>query len=177
MELMSRPHPNISIAQEIEYDQDNLYPHEWIHGPDLPLRSQFEVFSIGTVGRGIRSKAGFSRGSVIARFTGQLMSSVLQHTLQVSPTSHVYDPYFIGLLTHSCAPNCILEMSQLELIALSDIAEGDTLTIDYALTEDALFRQFPCGCGSSNCRHWVTGRRETINEEGKAYLSNMATPS
>ena len=32
-------------------------------------------------------------------------------------------------------------------------------TIAHAV-EDVLFRQFPCSCGSENCRGWITGRKE-----------------
>jgi hypothetical protein len=37
--------------------------------------------------------------------------------------------------------------------------------MDYAETEDTLFKQFPCSCGSSNCRGWITGRKEMVNGE------------
>lgn len=153
--------------------KDMLYPVEFAHGDHLPRRSQFEIFSDDSRGRGILAKVGFSRGTVVARFTGQLMSSVLQHTLQVSPTSHVHDPHFIGLLSHSCAPNCLLDMTQLELLALTDIAQGSLLTVDYALTEDILYRQFPCNCGAGSCRKWITGRRESVNAEGHMMLLKL----
>ncbi|WP_339138175.1 MAG: hypothetical protein WGN25_08090 [Candidatus Electrothrix sp. GW3-4] len=32
--------------------------------------------------------------------------------------------------------------------------------MDYAETEDVLFKQFPCSCGSPACRLWITGRKE-----------------
>jgi hypothetical protein len=32
--------------------------------------------------------------------------------------------------------------------------------MDYAETEDVLFKQFPCSCAAPNCRGWITGRRE-----------------
>jgi len=32
--------------------------------------------------------------------------------------------------------------------------------MDYAETEDVLFRQFACCCGSEKCRVWITGRKE-----------------
>jgi hypothetical protein len=43
--------------------------------------------------------------------------------------------------------------------------------MDYAETEDVLFKQFPCFCGSPNCRLWITGRKEMIN------LSTMNAPT
>lgn len=172
MGLVKRSH--ISVAAP---NDDILYPAEMAHGDNLPRHSQFEIFSGGSMGRGIRAKVDFPRGTLVARFTGQLMSGVLQHTLQVSPTSHVHDPYFIGLLSHSCAPNSFLDMTQLEMLALTDIRAGNILTVDYALTEDVLHRQFPCDCGAGNCRHWITGRREPPNAEGLSHLAWRVPPS
>lgn len=166
--------PNIQVVPPIAQINETFYPNEWAQKHGMALRKDFDVFSAGTIGLGIRAKVRFSRGSSVASFTGQLIGEVLQHTLQVTPTSHLHDPYFIGLLTHSCAPNCLLDMQNLDVLALTDISAGETLTIDYALTEDVLFRQFPCTCGATNCRHWITGRRDPVNEEGLAYLQKLA---
>lgn len=152
-----------------------IYPLEFRCGGDLPTDDQFEVTSVsGKVGKGVRAKRAFARGSRVACFTGQLMPHVMQHTLQVSPQAHLHDPWFVGLLTHSCAPNCILDMQRLEIWALVDVEPGQLLTIDYAVTEDVLHRQFACGCGSAACRKWITGRRETVNDMGRAYLDGLA---
>ena len=157
-----------------EYTNESFYPQDWFRTDGMPTYDQFEIFSVSTIGRGIQAKVPFKRGDTVAKFTGQFIGDILQHTLQVSTTSHVHDPYFIGLLTHSCAPNCLLDMQQLEVLALTDIAPGDILSVDYALTEDVLYRQFPCTCGSAHCRHWITGRREAVNAEGEAYLASEA---
>jgi len=55
--------------------------------------------------------------------------------------------------------------------AIRDIRPGDYLYMDYAQTEDVLFKQFPCSCGSENCRGWITGRREQIT----GYISDNLT--
>ena len=177
MGLAKRSSRKMVVAPASAPNNDTFYPSDWALGAGLPLRDHFDVISVGSAGRGIRTKVGFLRGSAVARFTGQLMGGILQHTLQVSVTSHVYDPYFIGLLTHSCAPNCLLDMAGLELLALMDIAPDSILTIDYALTEDVLYRQFPCGCGAASCRGWITGRRDPVNREGQDYLSHRKASS
>ncbi|MEW5727755.1 MAG: SET domain-containing protein-lysine N-methyltransferase [Pseudomonadota bacterium] len=153
----------------------DIYPPEFRVDPDLPTADQFAVTSVnGKVGMGVKAKLRFQRGQRVAKFTGQLSNKILQHTLQVSPDTHLHDPWFVGLLTHSCAPNCVLDMQRLEIWALADIEAGELLTIDYAVTEDTLHRQFACGCGSSACRKWITGRREGPNEMGRAYLDGLA---
>jgi hypothetical protein len=140
----------------------------------LPTADQFTVTAVnGKVGMGVKSKLRFERGSLVAHFTGQLSNKVLQHTLQVSPDTHLHDPWFVGLLTHSCAPNCVLDMQRLEIVALADIEPGELLTIDYAATEDVLHRQFACGCGASACRKWITGRHEAVDDMGRAYLEGL----
>lgn len=153
----------------------DIYPAEYRVDADLPSAEQFAVTSVnGKVGMGVKANQPIARGSRVAKFTGQLSNKILQHTLQVSPDTHLHDPYFVGLLTHSCAPNCVLDMQRLEIWALADIKAGDLLTIDYAVTEDVLHRQFACGCGSSACRKWITGRREGPNDIGQAYLAGLA---
>lgn len=154
----------------------DIYPSELQVDNSLPTTDQFAVIAVnGKVGMGVRGKQRFERGTMVARFTGHLSNTILQHTLQVSPQTHLHDPWFVGLLSHSCAPNCVLDMQRLEIWALTDIGSGELLTIDYAVTEDVLHRQFACGCGSSACRKWITGRREKLNEAGRAYLSGVAS--
>lgn len=153
-----------------------IYPRELSVDETLPSAEQFAVTSVnGRVGRGVRAKVPFERGTRLASFTGVLSNRILQHTLQVTPETHLHDPHFVGLLSHSCAPNCVLDMARLEVWALTDIASGDLLTIDYAMTEDTLFRQFPCNCGSPTCRKWITGRHEKVDATGKAYLDGLAS--
>lgn len=152
----------------------DIYPPEFRVDPDLPTSDSFTVCAVnGKVGMGVKANQRIERGTMVAKFTGQLSNQILQHTLQVSPTAHLHDPYFVGLLTHSCAPNCVLDMQRLEIWALADVEAGELITIDYAVTEDVLHRQFACGCGSSACRRWITGRREGPNEMGRAYLSGL----
>lgn len=154
----------------------DIYPSDLRVDESLPTADQFTVCSVnGKVGMGVKVNNRTERGTLVARFTGQLSNSILQHTLQVSPLTHLHDPYFVGLLTHSCAPNCVLDMQRLEIWALCDIEAGNLLTIDYAVTEDTLHRQFACGCGSSTCRRWITGRRERVNEAGHAYLQAISS--
>jgi hypothetical protein len=151
-----------------------IYPREYQVDAQLPTADEFVVAAVnGDVGMGVKAILPFARGTQVAKFTGQLSNKILQHTLQVSPDTHLHDPYFVGLLTHSCAPNCVLDMQRLEIWALSEIGAGDLLTIDYAATEDTLHRQFACGCGAPTCRRWITGRREGPNEAGRRYLESL----
>src|SRR3546814_11760482 len=96
--------------------------------------------------------------------------------LQVRPGLHISGTHFIGYLSHGCDPNCRLDMERFELVARRDIAPGETLTVDYAATEDVLFRQFACRCAAPTCRGWITGRAEEINADGRRALAGGRKP-
>ncbi len=151
-----------------------IYPQQFSSNLDLPTTTTIIVENVGEkIGKGVYTKIKIPRGTLIARFTGQVGNKITQHTLQISSQLHVHDPWFIGMLSHSCSPNSILDMQTFELWSMTDINEEQLLTVDYAVTEDVLFRQFPCHCNSNGCREWITGRKERVNEEGLAYLRNI----
>jgi hypothetical protein len=116
-------------------------------------------------GRGVIAYRAFNKGDIIARMAGHIVSEIRQHTLQLSPETHLFDPYFSGYFLHSCAPNISLNMADLTVTALEDIPANSFLYMDYAETEDVLFKQFPCSCGAPGCRGWITGRKEMLNTE------------
>jgi hypothetical protein len=127
----------------------------------------------GPHGRGVRTLVARRAGEVIHHFTGVIGPKIKQHTLQVGPGRHIAETQVIGFLSHSCEPDCRLDMARSELTALRDIPAGDLLTVDYAATEDVLFRQFACHCGAAACRRWITGRAEQPDEDGHIYLASL----
>ena len=124
-------------------------------------------------GLGVKTLVARRAGDVVHHFTGLITPELRLHSLQVTETLHIADTRYIGYLSHACDPNCRLDMSKFELQALKDIEAGGPLTIDYAATEDVLYRQFACHCGASICRRWITGRAEGANAEGRAYLATL----
>ena len=144
-----------------------IYPHKLDSKGNYPLKTDFSVNRYEQEkGYGVYTLRQYERGNLVARFTGSTISEIIQHSLQLSSGQHILDSYFAGFLLHSCDPNIVLDMNDLTIWAIKDIEKGDALTMDYASTEDYLFKQFKCLCGSDNCRQWVTGRRETVNSEG-----------
>jgi len=121
-------------------------------------------------GKAVYSSTGHARGELITRFTGEVLPYRTQHTLQINPHIHLSDLNFVGYLAHSCQPNVFVDMQSLEVWALEEIYPHQALTMDYASTEDKLFKQFACLCGNPGCRHWITGRKERINTQGRKYL-------
>ena len=143
-----------------------LYPDQFGKDPLFPKHSEFAVvFKDELAGRGVIAYRAFKKGEIIARMAGHVVNDIRQHTLQLSPDTHLFDPYFSGYFLHSCSPNISLNMVDLTVTALEDIPANGFLYMDYAETEDVLFKQFPCSCGSASCRGWVTGRKEMLNAD------------
>lgn len=138
-----------------------LYPKSYGVNPLYPKAEDFEVVPRDDhSGLGVITYKDIKAGELIAHVFGEVVDKIGQHTLQISKTQHLYDPYFTGYLLHSCAPNVSLNMKELTLTALADIPAGTFLFMDYAETEDKLFKQFICSCGAPNCRTVITGRKE-----------------
>jgi hypothetical protein len=60
--------------------------------------------------------------------------------------------------------------------ALRDIEANSYLYMDYAETEDYLFKQFPCCCGAENCRGWITGRLELPYQKPASSTADIILP-
>jgi uncharacterized protein len=154
-----------------------IYPYQELsRDDDYPSSVHFQVRDREDgKGKAVYTLTGHARGELIARFTGILIPYRTQHTLQLNPNLHVLDLHFVGYLAHACAPNVFVDMQEFEVWALNDIAPESALSMDYASTEDELFKQFRCLCGAPNCRHWITGRKERVNGEGLFYLQDLET--
>lgn len=153
-------------------DPDCIYPETQLSTRlGYPSVHDFEIMRAAN-GRcvGIVALKKFAAMERMCRISGLLLSRRRSHTVQVLPDIHMYDPRFAGLLRHSCNPNVFLDMSELWMWALTHIHKGDCLTMDYASTEQKLYRQFACRCGSSNCHGWITGYDEPPNEQGMKFL-------
>ena len=59
-------------------------------------------------------------------------------------------------VNHSCNPNAGLS-GQTALVALREIAAGEEICYDYAMTDGSPYDEFECRCGEANCRGRVTG--------------------
>jgi len=140
-----------------------LYPESYGHDPLFPKASDFEVVDKDeTSGKGVICYRAFKRGEIIARMSGEVINVIRQHTLQIARDKHLFDPYFSGYFLHSCEPNISLDMDKLTVTALQDIPANSYLYMDYAETEDYLFKQFPCSCNARYCRGWVAGKKDLI---------------
>lgn len=142
-----------------------MYPEHYGNNPMFPKTTDFNVIKKDdAAGYGVMTYKRFRKGELIAEIAGEIITDIRQHSLQIEPGKHLYDTYFTGYLLHSCDPNVFLDMQNMKLVAIKNIKPNDYLYMDYASTEDVLYKQFPCSCGAKNCRGWITGRMETIGD-------------
>ena len=77
-------------------------------------------------------------------------------TLQLDESRHLRNE-FLNFVDHSCAPNALLDVDGLALIAIQDIAAGEPVTFFYPGSEVELSQAFECQCGSSDCLTHING--------------------
>lgn len=122
-------------------------------------------------GRGLFAAAPIAAGEVVAvkggaivdrtqlaKLPPELRDAEIQigDDLFIAPTSPAEREDNMIFSNHSCAPN-IGPVGQIAFVALRDIAAGDELTHDWAMTDDD-DNAMQCHCGSDRCRRVVTGR-------------------
>jgi hypothetical protein len=76
-------------------------------------------------------------------------------------------------VNHSCDPNAGMS-GQIVLVAMRDIAPGEEVCFDYAMTDGSPYDEFECQCGAHNCRRYVTGndwRQPELWERYAGYFS------
>ena len=77
-------------------------------------------------------------------------------------------------LNHSCEPNVGVQ-GQIVFVAMWEIAAGEELTFDYAMTDDEPY-EMECLCGCAACRHVITGadwRKPELQAKYDGYFSSF----
>jgi uncharacterized protein len=84
------------------------------------------------------------------------------NAIQIEEGIHLVDTtipseFMDGSINHSCDSNSWMK-DEVTLVARKDIAQGEEITVDYALfTTNSNWELKECQCGSPNCRHIVSG--------------------
>jgi uncharacterized protein len=148
-------------SDEAVPDDMRFYPSQLPHFNNEPTRSRFEIARVGdSVGEGVRTLVSHKAGDVIFEFTGFFSHEITLFSLQVEDGVHLHDPYFMGKILHCCDPNARVDMHARTFTAVRDILPGEFITMDYASTEEYLYRTFECSCGAVNCRGVVKGSKQ-----------------
>lgn len=77
-------------------------------------------------------------------------------------------------VNHSCTPNAGLQ-GQITVVALRNIAAGEEVCFDYAMSDGSPYDEFECQCGSANCRGQVTGN-DWLNPELQRRYAGYFSP-
>jgi hypothetical protein len=133
------------------------------------LTPKAQARTTGDKGMGAYVLEPIEAGETVAAFGGwladegqlrSLPAERISRTMQVD--EHLYlvsgetgDPG--DYVNHSCTPNCGLAGNML-VVAIRDIAIGEELCFDYAMSDGGDYDEFDCLCGSVECRGVVTGR-------------------
>lgn len=60
------------------------------------------------------------------------------------------------MVNHSCDPSCGMR-GDIIVVARRDIAVGEELTFDYAMSDASDYDEFECRCGAAACRRLIRG--------------------
>jgi uncharacterized protein len=141
----------------------------------------------GIHGKGLFAISPIAKGEIVCVKGGHIFD---RETLRAMPEWYraaeiqIAENLFIGPLSeaeregsmifsnHSCDPNIGVQ-GQIVFVAMRDIAAGEELTHDWAMTDDDEF-EMECRCGAASCRGTITGqdwRRNDLQEKYRGYLS------
>jgi hypothetical protein len=135
-------------------------------------------------GKGLFSTREFHKGDVLVVFGGRAITRETlerqrneegRHALQIG------DGIFLQgsadeegeWVNHSCDPNLGFE-GQITLVAMRDIATGEEVCFDYAMTDTNDTDEFDCACGGAHCRGRVTGEDWRLPELQRRYAGYFA---
>jgi hypothetical protein len=121
-------------------------------------------------GRGLFATVAITKGEIVVVKGGYILTRDQRDQIgeKLGPSEvQITEDLFIGPtalnereggmihLNHSCEPNLGLQ-GQIVLVAMRDIAAGEELTFDYAMTDDEPY-EMECQCGAKTCRKLITG--------------------
>ncbi len=141
---------------------------------------------LSKIGKGMFAKQPIKQGEVVVIWGGQTLNTLeakeaeKQGKLIMQWDDDLWtqeekgdDPtYFIN---HSCDPNLWMEGIS-TLITRRDIKQDEELTADYALWEadEDHISPWECHCGTSLCRHQITGKDYKLPQLQKRYKDHFS---
>ena len=144
-----------------------------------------EPFDTPPHGFGTRAIIAIPAGTSVATFGGTALAYVdfalhaaerRSRSIQVNTNL-----YFLGpivreagdAVNHSCEPNCGMRNAT-TIVAMSDIAAGEELTFDYAISDASSYDEFDCNCGTALCRGSVRAddwKLDTLRHRYQGFFS------
>lgn len=115
-------------------------------------------------------------GAVVSTAEFAMLTEVQQsHSLQIDEGLFLVPPQEedADFVNHSCDPNAWID-GQIGLCARRDIAAGEEVCFDYAMTDGSEYDEFECLCESSMCRGKITGHDWALPELHARYGSHFS---
>ena len=131
---------------------------------------KIEKRTSGIHGRGLFARESIAQDEIVIVKGGYVLTEAQRDaiSLELGPSEiQITEELFIGPTTraereggmmhlnHSCEPNLGLQ-GQIVFVAMREIAAGEELSIDYAMTDDEPY-EMVCECGAELCRTLITG--------------------
>lgn len=125
------------------------------------------------------------RGELVASFGGYVVKKSdlknfsaerISRSIQVSEDLYLISgesPEPGDQINHSCEPNCGL-LGSTVVVALRNIAVGEEISYDYAMSDSDAYDEFNCECKSALCRGVVTGQdwmKPELQDKYKGFFS------
>ncbi|HEY0731061.1 MAG TPA: SET domain-containing protein-lysine N-methyltransferase [Chitinophagaceae bacterium] len=113
----------------------------------------------------------FQPGEVIAEFwAGTIAAEPTYLTVQVDVGKHItLQPEFLQYINHSCDPNVFFDTTEMKVVALRAIDEGEEMTFFYPSTEWQMTQPFNCYCGYARCLGEIKGAAFLAEDVWKQY--------
>lgn len=133
--------------------------------------------------KGVFCIAPIVKGDIVSVWGGEIQTraqvEAMPEKYQHYATQVEKDFYLGGMsnddadyFNHSCEPNVGMQ-GQIVLVAMRDIAPGEQVCFDYAMTDGSDYDEFECRCGALSCRKFVRGsdwRRPELWEKYRGYF-------
>ena len=136
-------------------------------------------------GVGLFANAPIAKGELLCAWGGAILTDeelpnlpdfALDRTLQIEEGLHISSGLIdddADCVNHSCDPTGGV-VGQITLVARRDIAAGEEITFDYAMTDSSPHMDMECFCGQPNCRKLITSndwKLPELQERYKGYFS------
>lgn len=145
-----------------------------LRGVEIPEKGGRGVFAEQPIPRG-RLLVVFGGDVIDRREVDRLVPALRPLVIQVDEDAFLVStkPGPGDWVNHSCEPNAGLR-GQICLVAMRDIAPGEEITFDYAMSDGCDYDEFTCHCGATRCRGRISGddwSRPDLVERYRGYRS------
>lgn len=155
------------------------------------ITDKVKVFRSGIHQRGVFAVRPIKKGEVISVWggfiitqkefnglSGKIFKAIENYAIKVADGFYLVSSKKGGLedddfFNHSCNPNAGIK-GHLLVVAMRDVAPGEEVAYDYAMTDAGFDYSFKCGCGQKNCRKIITAgdwKKSALQRKYKGYFS------